>query len=104
MEKEYIGIDNTRGKKIYEGDVYFEEDEQDFGDYRTFFVVTWLKEWAMYTLLSIGELFDYQDNGINALDEWDKNTFVLDAKEFERLHYKGNVLEDKNLIKFIVNQ
>lgn len=103
MQKEHIGIDDARGKKIYEGDMYFEETERDEGDVRIFFVVTWLKEWATYSLLSIGEFLDYEDNGIEALDESDRNTFVIDAKEFKRLHYKGNVIDDAPLLK-ITNQ
>jgi hypothetical protein len=83
VTKEYIGIDNAKGKPIYEGDMYFEEIEEDEGDERIFYVVTWLKEWAMYTLLEAVEEYDlYQKNGIFALEESDKNTHIIDAKEF----------------------
>ena len=100
VAKEDIGIKDAKGKNIYEGDMYFEEHPQeDGGDIRIFFVITWITEWAMFALLSMGELPAYENSGISVLDDSMRNTYVLSEGEFKNLHYKGNTFENKKLLE-----
>lgn len=95
---QFIGLKDAKDKPVFVGDMYFEETEDDNGDTRVFFVITWIKEWAQYVALAIGEIADYEDNGVTNLDE-DRPTFRLTADEFSHWHFKGNVITNPELLK-----
>ena len=95
---QYTGLKDAKNRDIYEGDVYYEEIEEGEGDIRIFYVVVWIKEWCMFTLLSTGELLNYEDNGADALDTIMFH-HVLDKEEFLKMHYKGNIHQQPELLK-----
>lgn len=96
---EWTGLKDKTGKCVNVGDMYFEETEIDEGDIRIYYVVKWIPERAMYTMLAIGELEEYENCGADALDESSRNTYVMDEKIFDHYHYKGNVIANPELLK-----
>lgn len=87
----WTGFQDAKGREVYPGDKYFEEIEQDEGDERTWFTMMWIKEWAMFAFLSDGELLDYEDNGVDGLDDSMRNSFILTQADLNKLHYTGNI-------------
>ena len=89
---------DDKEREVYEHDIYFNEVEHDYGDERIYFVCTWIPEWCRFVWLTIGEYQAYEDNGVRVLeeDETMMNTFGLDT---EKLHYAGNIHDNKDLLK-----
>lgn len=62
------GLKDIKGNEVYELDVFREEIEYDEGDELVYYIVTWIKECAMFMLLGYGEYINYKDNGVDVLD------------------------------------
>lgn len=97
IDEQFIGLLDKNGTKIFEGDVYFEEIEHDHGDERNYFVVTWIDEWAMFSLLSISENYEYIDTGVEHLDRM--MPFNIEPDDIEKLHRAGNIHDNPELLK-----
>ena len=95
---QFTGKIDDKEREVYEHDIYFNEIEHDYGDERIYFVCTWIPEWCRFVWLTIGEYQAYEDNGVRVLeeDETMMNTFGLDT---EKLHYAGNIHDNKDLLK-----
>lgn len=82
-------IHRRSNKDVFENDVLIEIEETDEGDVYHMAVVTWISEWAMFTILGHGERVAYEDEGISALD--DRSAYIIDQKEIDLYKiYKGN--------------
>lgn len=90
-----LPIKDSKGKNIVEGDIYFKEDEYDYGDERSYSVCTWIEEWSTFAFLSTNERYDYDREGIKGIDgdPTMRNTFFLENNEIEGFHYKGHIKE-----------
>lgn len=89
---QYGNIKTDKGRKIYEGDVCFEEVEGDTGDKRIYYVFTFINEWNMFAWLSIDEHKNYKDYGVGYLyqTDWYSGT--------EPLQYAGNIHDNPELL------
>lgn len=94
---QWTGKVDESGRDIYEGDIFRITLEDDEGDEVIYYIVTWLKEWAMFATLDAGEYVNYMDNGIKALDRVDYWTFTIeDVSEYSII---GNIKEHPHKIK-----
>lgn len=94
---QYTGFKDAKDREVHEGDVYFSETEYDEGDERAFYIVTWIKEWAMFALLSVSEYNEYLDTGIEHLND-EGVPYNLEHDSFNRLHYKGDIYTNPELL------
>ena len=95
-ECQFTGLKDEKDREIYDGDIYFDEIEEDDGDVRLYYVCKWIDEWARFVWLNVdGELQDYEDNGVENFIDYN---FVLETK---RMHYAGNIYENPELLKSV---
>jgi hypothetical protein len=89
---QYGNIQTDKGRKIYEGDICFEEVEGDTGDKRIYYVFIFITEWNMFAWLSIDEYKSYKDYGVGYLYQtaWYSGT--------EPLQYAGNIYDNPVLL------
>lgn len=86
---QYIGFKDRKGRMIYEGDIYFFELEHDKGDERHYIVVTWIKQWSMFSFLNDFEYEEYIDTGIEHLDSM--TPYSIEPEDVEKMHYAGTI-------------
>lgn len=91
---QYGNIQTVKGRKIYEGDICFEEVEGDTGDKGIYYVFTFINEWNMFAWLNIDEYKGYKEDGIEYLSKTD--WYSIDN---EHLHYAGNIHDNPEFIK-----
>lgn len=98
---EIIGLKDTRNNRdVYEHDIYFEEDAQDHGDRRIFFVVTWINERCSFSMLEVSEYQSYISNGFDAIErDFDGFYFEVMQGSIDKMHYAGNIYENPNLLQ-----
>jgi len=94
---QYIGFKDSKGRMICEGDIYFFEYEHDKGDERHYVVVTWIKEWAMFSFLNDFEYKEYIDAGIEHLDSM--TPYSIEPEDVEKIHYAGTIHDNPELLK-----
>jgi hypothetical protein len=93
-----------KGKDVYESDIFRVEESADGldpDDAMNYYVVTWIKEWCMFSLLRIGgEYEEYLESGADHLDTESFWTFPLDLEETEhsKLFLCGNIHETSKLL------
>lgn len=89
---QYGNIQTDKGRKIYEGDICFEEVEGDTGDKRIYYVFIFINEWNMFAWLNVDEYNGYKDYGVGYLsqNDWYSGT--------EQLHYAGNIYDNPELL------
>lgn len=90
---QYGNRKTEKGRKIYEGDVCFQEVETEIGDERIYCVFTFIDEWNMFAWLNIDEYNGYKEDGVEYLsqDDW----YSSDTKY---LHYAGNIYDNPELL------
>lgn len=89
---------------LYEGDIVRVEengDGVDPSDKMTYYVVVWLKEWTMFSLLRVSD--EYQDYINGSVDDLDTSmfwTFPLDVEDIgSSQHFLcGNIFDNKELL------
>jgi uncharacterized phage protein (TIGR01671 family) len=87
---EFVGKKDSKGRDIYDGDIYFEEIEHDHGDERLYFVCRWVNHWSRFVWLSYGETLQKEET----LE--DDGTFNLDI---DKMHYAGNIFENQEVLR-----
>lgn len=92
---QFTGKTTCKSNELFENDIVFNEIEKDEGDLRIYYVCKWIPEWARFVFLSYGELFQYEDYGINRPGLEDDGTFGLENSE--KMHYAGNIFDNKEL-------
>ncbi len=92
---QYIGLKKGE-RKIYDGDILFDEIEGDNGDERHYFVVRWLKEKCSFVFM------DYADTVTNwekfKEDLWHDWPVQVDQEHLDAMHYAGNIHEHPKLL------
>lgn len=86
-----------KGRKIFEGDIFFEEIEGDEGDRRLYVVTTWIEEKSMFSFLTSEEYIGYEHYGVGALDE--TMPYEFDNESMKRYHYAGNIYDNRDLLE-----
>lgn len=95
-------INNKRTINIFENDLFFEEIEEEGGDVRLFFIVTWIQEKASFALLTLGETFLYENQGLEGIIEnFESFRFEVDQESIDKLHYKGSRFDN---VEFLENE
>lgn len=98
IRSEYTGFD-LGSKKVYEGDILREENEDNEIFYS---VVTWIEEWCMFACLiiknEINEYENYLQGGAGELDKSMFWTFPLIEEEHGKRYLAGNIYEHQNLL------
>jgi len=95
---QYVGKKTNKGRELYEGDIVFVEENEDFGDRHLYLIIFWIEEWSMFASLHMDEYKVYQETGVKNLDESMFWTYTLEHSE-ENFHYAGNMYENPNLLK-----
>lgn len=97
---QFTGLHNKRNNRdVYESDIYFEEDAQDYGDRRIYFVITWISERCAFSMLEISEYHSYINNGFNAIErDFDGFYFEITQDSIDKMHYAGNVHQNPELL------
>jgi len=98
--EQYTGkIDTSRNRKVFEGDIYFEEIEGDNGDTRNYCVVVWINEVSRFALLNDYEYFDYKTMKFYDFISshfWHEDPSLPNLEEY---HYAGNINQNKELLQ-----
>jgi len=95
------GLKDGEGREIFESDIYYDEIEEDHGDRRIFYVITWIKERAAFACLSCddGEYQSYQQVGIGAIERsFEGFYYELCEESMKKMHYKGNIHQYPELL------
>lgn len=97
---EFIGLkDNRNNRDVYESDIYFEEDAQDDGDRRLYFVITWIRERCAFSMLEISEYHSYINKGFDAIErDFDGFYFEITQDSIDKMHYAGNIHQNPELL------
>lgn len=92
---QYIGLKKGE-RKIYSGDILFDEVENDTGDERHYFVIMWLKEKCSFVFM------DYGDTVTNwqkfEEDLWHDYPVQVDQNNLDKMHYAGNYFQNPELL------
>lgn len=99
-EDQYVLLMSTgkhtlKGREVFEGDVLFEEIEDDEGDVRVYFIVVWIEETSSFGLLCDFEYIDYEDGRLEELDLQE----LSGLQSINKLHYAGNIFFNRNKIE-----
>jgi len=92
----FIGFKDQKGRKIFEGDIYFQEVEQNEGDVRIYSVMVWLEDRCLFTFLTKGEYIAFEDDAPVYLDEFE--TYEFSRSDLKYLHYAGNIHKNPDLL------
>lgn len=96
---EFTGFKLRSGKYLFENDILFDEIEEDEGDRRIFYVVTWVKERGAFALLDTAEYTEYKENGIDGISRnFEGFYYELDRASILRMHYAGNLHDHPHLL------
>ncbi|MFO0447622.1 MAG: YopX family protein [Pseudomonadota bacterium] len=94
---QYTGRRTVQGKEIYEGDIVFVEESNNYGDKRYYLVIVWIPEWTMFASLHLDEYKKFLEQGTDSLDEFMFWTYTLQDSE-KSFHYAGNIYENPQLL------
>jgi hypothetical protein len=70
-DEQLTGIFTSKGKEVYEGDIFREELEHDYGDEREYSVVMWIRERGAFYLLPCDHYQVYRDNDLENDTDFD---------------------------------
>jgi len=94
---QFTGKTLIKGNKIFEGTIaFFEEENEDGSDSRTYVVCTYIEEWCMFAWLTGAERLLYECGGIRNLDIESYWTFPIENSE--KYHYAGHIYDNENLL------
>jgi uncharacterized phage protein (TIGR01671 family) len=88
---QFTGLKDCKGRNIYEGDIYFEEVEEETGDRRMYYVCKWIQKWARFAWLSYGETLQKEET----LE--DDGTFGMEIND--HFHFAGTIYENPDLLR-----
>lgn len=93
---QFTGLMGRNDRHVFEGDIFFEEVENDHGDERLYCVVIWLEIRAQFAMLAMSEYIEWRDNGDGILYQFEN--YEIDYNDLEKLHYAGNIHDNPDLI------
>lgn len=83
---------------LYESDIVRNEKMEDEFDTTEYMVCVFIKEWAMFGLLTIDEYHEYNQGGAEVLDESLFWTFPIYDKDNEQRRICGNIHSNPELL------
>jgi hypothetical protein len=89
----------VNGINLYESDIVRNEKMEDEYDTTEYLVCVFIKEWAMFGLLTIEEYHKYKKEGAEALDETMFWTFPINDKDNEQRRICGNIYSHPELLQ-----
>ena len=92
---QFTGKTTCKGNEIFENCIVFDEVSEEDRDRRVYFVCKWIDEWSRFVLLHLHEIMDYENSGVEELE--DDGTFGM--KGIEKLHYAGNYIDNPELLE-----
>jgi hypothetical protein len=89
----------VNGINLYESDIVRNEKMEDEYDTAEYLVCVFIKEWAMFGLLTIEEYHKYNKEGAEALDETMFWTFPINDIDNEQRRICGNIYSHPELLQ-----
>lgn len=89
----------VNGINLYESDILRNTKEGDIEDINEYMVCVFIKEWAMFGLLTIDEYHKYNLEGAESLDESSFWTFPIYDKDNEHRRICGNIYSNPELLQ-----
>lgn len=98
--EQFTGIfDKRNNRDVYQHDIYFSEEEEDHGDKRIYFVITWITERCAFVMLEVSEYNQYIQHGVEAIArDFEGFYYEIDEDSPNKMHYAGNVIQNPELL------
>jgi len=97
---QFTGLfDNKNIRDVFESDIYFSEESEDYGDRRVYFVITWINERCAFVMLEVSEFIAYTEFGIDAISrDFEGFYYELEQDSIDKMHYAGNIHQNPELL------
>jgi hypothetical protein len=95
---QFTGFTDKKGRDVYEGDIYTETIEGDFGDTYSDQICTFILPYCSFAMLGKDEYKEYLEVGIKNFDEAFRYSYLMNDYDFELVVYRGNIYENPELL------
>lgn len=99
---QFTGLTTSKGKEVYEGDIFRSEEENDFGDTLRYSVVMWIRQRAAFYLVPVEHYHILLDNDVSGEEEFSwlfQDAALYDFNIDIELPLVGNIHQNPELLK-----